>query len=140
MASNKKFTFGPQALTTTTTVNQLNPGTTAGGVLNGGNFTSGNYTNLQITLTHIRVVNKTNAAIFVALWKGATGANAAGTEAIWGGAATAGALNANTGVAVPANGTLDWNGALLLVPADFLVGGASAAGCTIEGEGEIGVL
>jgi hypothetical protein len=133
MASLKAFRFGPVALTTTTTTNILNPPTASGGV-NAGS--SGQY----IVLRHVRVVNKTNAAAFFALWLGATGANAAGTEAIAGGAASGGALTAGTGKSVAANGVDDWYGYLRLDTADFLVGGAgTATALTIEGEGEIGV-
>lgn len=133
MAANKTFRFGPIALTTTTTTNLLNPPTATGGV-NGG--ASAQY----IILRHVRIVNKTNAAAFAALWLGATGANTAGTEVIAGGAATAGALNANTGVSVAANSYIDWYGLLRLDSTDFLVGGTNTAtALTIEGEGEIGV-
>ena len=136
MAANKKFTFGPVALSTTTTTNILNPGTTTGGVAS----TGGVYANLLIIVRHIRVVNKTNAAAFFALWKGATGANTAGTEFVAGGAATAGALNANTGISVAANSFFDWYGEVPFFTADFLVGGAgTATALTIQGEGELGV-
>lgn len=139
MNASKPFRFGPTALSTTTTTNILNPGTTTGGVLNGSNFQSSTvYVNLRIVLTHVRVVNKTAGAVSCALWIGATGANAAGTEAIFGGAASAGALT--QGVSVPANSYIDWYGMLPLDIADFLVGGASAAtSLTIQGEGMIGV-
>lgn len=134
MAQNKVFRFGPVALTTTTTTNILNPGTTTGGVAS----TASPYGNLRITLFKVRVVNKTASSANVATWIGATGANAAGTEAIFGGAATAGALT--QGQAVGANSFIEWQGRLPLDVADFLVGGASAAtALTIEGEGEIGI-
>lgn len=133
MASNKTFRFGPVAVTTTTTTNILNPPTASGGV-NAGS--SAQY----IILRHVRVTNRTNAAVNIGLWLGATGANTAGTEVIFGGAASAGALTASTGVACPANSYLDWYGALRLDSTDFLVGGASSANAlVIEGEGEIGV-
>lgn len=135
MAANKLVRFGPVALTTTTTTNILNPGTTTGGV--GMPATS---TNLYLVIRHIRVVNKTNTAAFFALWLGATGANAAGTEVVAGGVATAGALNANTGVSVPANSFIDWYGILTMEIADFLVGGAgTATALTFEAEGELGI-
>jgi hypothetical protein len=133
---NKAVRFGPTALTTTTTTNILNPPT-----LTGGTGLAGTNSNTYLLITHIRVVNKTNGAAFFALWLGATGANTAGTEAIAGGAATAGALNANTGVSVAANGVFDWYGRLRVDVADFLVGGSNAGTTlTIEGEGEIGVV
>ena len=121
MASNKRFRFGPLALTTTLTTNILNPNGTSGGVNSGSS-------NLYIVLNHIRIVNKTTAAATFSLWLGATGANAAGTEVI------------GTGLAVAANSAFDWYGSLRLDAADFLVGGAgTATALTIVGEGEIGV-
>lgn len=121
MASNKRFRFGPVALSNTLTTNILNPPTASGGV---GAGSSGNY----IVLSHIRIVNKTGSAATFSLWLGATGANAAGTEVI------------GQGTSVAANSYFDWYGSLRLDTADFLVGGASAATTlTIQGEGEIGV-
>jgi hypothetical protein len=136
MAANKILRLGPVALTTTTTTNIWNPPT-----LTGGTGLAGTNTNTYLVIRHVRVVNKTNAAASLALWLGATGANTAGTEAIFGGAATAGALNAGTGISVPANSYVDWYGQLRLDVADFLVGGAgTATALTIEGEGELGVV
>lgn len=85
---------------------------------------------IQIILKHIRIVNKTVGAVTFSLWLGATGANAAGTEVI------------GQGLSIPANSAYDWfSPGLLMRPADFLVGGASAGtSLTIEGEGEIGVV
>lgn len=135
MANNKPVNFGPVALIATTTTNIFNPPT-----LTGGTGLHGTNANTFMLMRHLRVANKTNGAIFFALWKGATGANAAGTEHIASGVATAGALNANTGVSVPANSYFDWYGYQRYDVADFLVGGASALGLTIEGEGEIGIV
>ncbi len=121
MAANKRFRFGPVALSNTLTTNILNPPTATGGT-NAGS--SSNY----IVLSHIRVVNKTAGAVTCSFWLGATGANAAGTEVI------------GNGLSVAANSYVDWYGSLRLDAADFLVGGASAAtSLTIQGEGEIGV-
>jgi hypothetical protein len=121
MASNKRFRFGPVALSTTLTTNILNPATTTGGV-NAGS--SAQY----IVLSHIRIVNKTTSAASFSLWLGATGANAAGTEVI------------GTATPVAANSAFDWYGSLRLDAADFLVGGAgTATALTITGEGEVGV-
>lgn len=121
MAQNKRFRFGPIALTNTLTTNLLNPPTATGGT-NGGS--SAQY----IVLNHIRIVNKTSSAATFSLYLGATGANAAGTEVI------------GTGLSVAANSAYDWYGALRIDAADFLVGGASASTTlTIQGEGEIGV-
>jgi hypothetical protein len=118
---NKKFRFGPLALTTTLTTNILNPPTATGGV-NGGSSSQ------YITLNHIRIVNKTGSAATFSLWLGATGGNAAGTEVI------------GTSKSVPANDVFDYYGQLRLDAADFLVGGAgTTTALTITGEGEIGV-
>jgi hypothetical protein len=121
MASNKKFRFGPVALTTTLTTNLLNPAAASGGV-NAGS--SAQY----IVLNHVRITNKTNAAATFSTWLGATGANAAGTEVL------------GTARSVPANSEFDYYGALRLDAADFLVGGSgTATALTITGEGEVGV-
>lgn len=122
--TNKPFRFGPIALTTTTTTNLLNPGTTTGGV----NATAAPYDKTYLLLRHVRVVNKTAGAVTFSLWLGATGGNAAGTEVI------------GQGLSVAANSYVDWYGYLLLTTADFLVGGASAnTSLSIDGEGEIGI-
>ena len=121
MASNKLFRFGPIALTTTLTTNLLNPPTASGGV-NAGS--SAQY----ITLKHMRLVNKTAAAVNFSLWLGATGANVAGTEVV------------GQGLSIAANASYDWYGLMRLDAADFLVGGASAnTALSIMGEGELGV-
>lgn len=121
MASNKTFRFGPIALTSVLTTNLLNPPTAAGGVNAGA---SPQY----ITLKHLRITNKTNAAAAFSMWLGATGANAAGTEVI------------GQGQVIAANSSYDWYGLLRIDAADFLVGGASTANAlSISGEGEIGV-
>ena len=119
---NKRFRFGPVALSSTLTTNILNPPTATGGT---GAGSSSQY----IILTHIRIVNKTTSAATFSLWLGATGANAAGTEII------------GIGLSVPANSAYDWySPGLRIDAADFLVGGAgTATALTIEGEGEIGV-
>jgi hypothetical protein len=121
MASNKTFRFGPIALTNVLTTNLLNPPGAAAGVNAGA---SPQY----IVLKHLRITNKTAAAVSFSLWLGATGANAAGTEVI------------GQGKSVPANDSIDWYGILRLDAPDFLVGGAGAAAAlSITGEGEIGV-
>jgi len=121
MAANRRFRFGPLALTTTLTTNILNPPTATGG-------TNAGSSSQYIVLSHIRIVNKTTSAATFSLWLGATGANAAGTEVI------------GTATTVAANSAFDWYGSLRLDAADFLVGGAgTATALTITGEGEIGV-
>lgn len=121
MASNKTFRCGPVVLTATMTANLLNPPAASGGV-NAG--TSAQY----IIVKHIRVVNKTGAAVSFSMWLGATAGNVAGTEVI------------GQGQVVLANSSYDWYGALRLDAADFLVGGASAAtSLSFTAEGEIGV-
>lgn len=121
MAQNKRFRFGPLALTNTTTTNILNPPTATGG-------TNGGSSPMYIVLSHIRIVNKTAGAVTFSLWLGGTGGNVAGTEVI------------GTALSVAANSAFDWYGSLRLDSTDFLVGGASAnTSLTIQGEGEIGV-
>lgn len=118
---NKKFRFGPVALTTTYTTNLLNPATASGGV-NGGSSPQ------YILLSHLRIINKLTSAATFRLYLGATGANAAGTEVV------------GTDVSVPANSFFDWYGALRLDSTDFLVGGSGTTlALVIQGEGEIGV-
>jgi hypothetical protein len=121
MASNKTFRFGPVALSAALTTNLLNPPAAAGGVNAGA---SPQY----IVLKHLRIVNRTGAAVPFWMWLGASGANAAGTEVI------------AQGQVVAANSAYDWYGLLRLDAADFLVGGAGTANAlSISGEGEIGV-
>lgn len=118
---NKRFRFGPVALTTTLTTNILNPAGATGGV-NAGS--SGQY----IILRHIRIVNKTAGAVTFSLYIGATGANTAGTEFM------------GLGRSIAANSFEDYYGELRLDTADFLVGGAgTTTALTITGEGEVGV-
>jgi len=121
---NKRFNFGPVALTTTLTTNILNPGTGAQATPPVGFTAADNY----IMLYHLRVVNKTGSAATVSLWKGATGGNVAGKEVVW------------QGTSVPANSYVDWYGSMRFDAADFLVGGAgTTTALSIQGEGEIGV-
>jgi len=81
-----------------------------------------------IILTHIRITNKTGAAVNASTWIGATGANAAGTEFAF------------TATPVAANSYVEWFGRVRLESTDFLVGGASAGtSLTFEAEGEIGL-
>lgn len=123
MAANKIFRFGPLALTNTYTTNILNPGTTTGGV----NASAAPYDKTRIVIRHIRIVNKTNAAVTFRLFIGATGANVAGTEVAY-------------DKSVAANSDEAIYGAWPLDTTDFLVGGAAAsASLTIEGWGEIGI-
>ncbi len=121
---NKKFRFGPVALTTTLTTNLLNPPTASGG-------TNAGSSSQYILLNHLRIVNKhASIAATASLWLGATGANTAGTEFAF------------QGTPVAVGGSVDWYGAggMRLDAADFLVGGSNTAtALTIEGEGEIGV-
>jgi len=125
MAQNKRFNFGPVAMSATLTTNILNPAITslAGPV----GFTA---TQPYLLINHIRITNKTAGAVTFSLWKGATGGNAAGTEII------------GTAVSVAANSYMDYyTPGLRLDAADFLVGGASAGtSLTISGTGEIGFI
>jgi len=120
MANNKRFRFGPVALTNSA-ANVLNPPAASGGV-NAGS--SAQY----IVLEHIEIVNKSGSAATFSFYLGATGASAAGTEVI------------GTAISVPANSSYHWYGSLRVDSTDFLVGLASAnTALTVHGEGEIGV-
>lgn len=110
LSGQLKRTFGPLALTSTTTTNVYN------------NTSALIYDSLR----QIIVANKTSSAATFSLWLGATGANAAGTEL----------FNA---VSVPANTTsfFYFQPGLKMTSTDFLVGGASAnTTLTITGMGE----
>ena len=132
MASNKVARFGPVALTTVTTTNLFNPPTLTGGT--NPPLTS---TNAYFILRHLRIVNGTAGSIQVATWLGTTGINTVGTAFAFGGVASGGTLT--QGVIIPQQSYVDWYGSARIDAADFLVGGASAAGCTITGDGEIGI-
>jgi len=107
MADKVVRTFGPLALTNTYTTNVYN--NTSALIFD--------------VLTHIHVVNKTNAAASFRLYLGATGSNTAGTELFY-------------DQSVAAFSTFDWYGRLKLTSTDFLVGGASASTTlTIQAEG-----
>lgn len=98
----------PTAMSATLTTNVYNPSA-----------------NTKAILRQIHVVNKTAGAVTFSLWVGGTGANAAGTEL----------FNAQS---VGANSVYDWYGALSMVAADFLVGGAAAGtSLTITVMGEL---
>lgn len=82
-----------------------------------------------LNIKHIRLNNKTGAAITVTLYKGATGASAAGTEFAF------------AAVSVPANQSLDYNSpGTPFYSTDFLTGVATATGVTMNVEAEIGFL
>jgi hypothetical protein len=122
MAQNKIVRFGPVALGASA-ANVLNPPT-----ITGGTGVAGTNTATYLIVRHLRIVNKTAAAVPFSLWIGATGGSASGTEFM------------GTGQSVTANGFVDWYGMVRLDSADFLTGLAgSASALTIEGEGEVGI-
>jgi hypothetical protein len=91
--------------------------------------TNGGSGNLVITITHIRLINKTSGSGTVTLYKGATGANTAGTELC-------------LAKVVPANDFVDlyFPNPIVFTTADFLVGGANAVTTiTLMAFGEIGL-
>lgn len=122
MAANKTLRFGPVALGAAA-ANIINPPT-----LIGGAGLAGTNTNTYIILRHIRLVNKSNAAVTASLFIGGSGGSTAGTEFGF------------SGQSIPANSYVDWYGLVRIDVADFLTGLASSAGTiTFEAEGEIGV-
>jgi len=134
MASNTTFSFGPVLLTTTTTTNILNPGTTTGGV----NCTGSPYDKLYLILKYLRVMNQTLSPVSFALWLGSTGTNSTSACFAFPGIASGAALT--NGVSVPATNFVDWYGIRRVSQADFLVGGAgTATALVIIGGGEIGI-
>ena len=122
MASNKIIRFGPAAVANSAT-NILNPAVTS---MSGPvGLTIGQP---YLVIRHIRIVNKTNAAVTFSGYIGATGGSAAGTEFI------------GTLLSIPAYSAYDWYGMVRLDSADFFSGLASAAtSLTIQGEGEVGI-
>lgn len=117
---NKAFRFGPVAVASSVG-NLLNPATATGG-------TNAGASPQYIILKHIRILNKTGAAVTFSGYIGATGASAAGTEFL------------GTGKVVPANDYIDWYGAVRLESTDFFTGVASVTtSLVISGEGEVGV-
>ena len=123
MASNKTVRFGPVAVAATVG-NIINPPTLAGGTgLAGANAAT------YVILRHIRIVNKSAAAVTFSGYIGLTGGSAAGTEFL------------GTGLSIAGNTPYDWHGLVRLDTADFFSGLASAAtSLTIQGEGEIGIV
>ncbi len=136
MAQNKLVRFGPVALTTTTTTNVLNPGTTTGGT--GMPATSGN---TYFVLKKIAIGNKTASAAQAALWISTTGDNGAGKELPeFAGVASGGALTRGRSIAAQSVVEVFFASGLTLDVADFLVGGSdTATALTFTAEGEIGI-
>lgn len=125
MASNKTVRIGPVALGTSAG-NIANPPT-----LTGGTGLAGTNVNTYLILKHLRIVNKSGAAVPASLFIGLTGGNAAGTEF---------AFSASS-IPAGSNNWVDWYGLVRLDAADFLTGLAGAAGAlTVEGEAEIGIV
>lgn len=118
---NQSLRVGPVAL-----------GASAANILNGAVTSLSGPVNVTlsqpvITLSHIRLVNKTSGAVTATLYIGATGGSAAGTEFM---------VN---GTSIPANSYVDWYGRLRLQSADFLTGLAGAGtSITFQAEGEVG--
>lgn len=80
-----------------------------------------------LNIKHIRLNNRTNAAITVTLYKGASGASAANTEFGF------------AGVSIPANQSVDYfSPGTPFYSTDFLTGIASAVGVTMNVEAEVG--
>jgi hypothetical protein len=135
MASNKIMRSGPTLLTTTTTTNLLNPGTTTGGT---GIANLNTY--VIISVVRLGCILTTGSAACAA-WIGTTGVNTTATA--WAGMpgqASAGALTAGSGLVLAAQQSIYIPCYLVLETADFFVGGAgTTTAITIDFEYEIGL-
>jgi hypothetical protein len=134
---NRAARFGPAAITSTGAVllNSLltsNAGPTgfSSPQAAASSATLAGILAVYIILTHIRIVNTTVAAITASLFINGTSVAASAS-------ANAFAFNAYS---IAANSYVDWYGRVRLDPSDWLVGYASAANLTWQGEGEIGLL
>jgi len=138
MAANKVVIFPPITLTTATNRNLFGPPTVVASIaLSVPPTSTGGY----IIIRHIRVVNTTAGALSFILFNGASGVQTAGKEIIAGGVATANAYTSG-GISVAANSFFEWFGMIRLDSAatdQYIVGGASAVGLTIQAEGEMGI-
>lgn len=118
---NRRLRVGPVALIGTLATNILNCAISslAGPV----GFTP---TQPYILLTHLRAVNTTSGPLAISLFIGASATAAAGSEFAW------------SAYVIPANDYREWFGEVLLKSTDFLCGGSTTTGLTLEAEGEIG--
>lgn len=121
MAANKLTSFGPVAIIAGTGTNYISPA--ASGASAVGYTATADY----VILRHLRIVNKSGAAVPVSLFIGATSGSAAGTEFAY------------SATPVPATGSVDWYGAQRMDATQFLSGFAgTVTTLVLSGEGEIG--
>jgi hypothetical protein len=124
MAANKILKFGPVALTGTLATTVISPKITT--LTGGAGFTQ---TQPYVIIRHIRIVNTTAGALAVSLFVGAAATAAAGTEFAF------------SAYSVSANSYVEWYGAQRLDGnVDFLCGGSTTTGLTLNAEGEIGIV
>jgi hypothetical protein len=122
VASNKLSSFGPVAIIAGTGTNYISPAASGASAI--GYTATASY----IVLKHMRIVNKSGAAVPVSLFIGATSGSAAGTEF---------AFSASP---VPATGSVDWYGSQRLDATQFLSGFAgTVTTLVLSAEGEIGL-
>ena len=124
--ADKPFKFGPTGLANGTYVtNLLNPPAQAAAGIPAADMPA---TNIGLLVRHISIVNTTAGALTFRLCLGATGASTAATSVVgW-------------DRSVAAGSSYEWYGQMKLLPTDFLVGGGSVTGLTIEGEGTMFVV
>lgn len=129
MTQMKTFRCGPVALAAGTYVTDiLYPGTIGGTRAAVGWTPTGD---VVVYVKQVRIVNTTAGPLSYRLHKTTTGGAYAAANAVFG-----------SDEIVPANSTLVKSGNLRLdgsVAGDYLVGGGSATGLTIELEGEVGI-
>ena len=123
MAANKQVRLGPVAVAATVG-NLFNPPAVSGGV-----GVAGTNTATYLLIKHLRIINKSAAAVSFTGYIGLTGGSAAGTEVLGG------------AISVPANGAVDFYPAgLRLDTVDFFTGIAgTVTTLVIEGSGELGI-
>lgn len=116
---SKLLNISPIALTATAGANILNCAITS---LSGP--VGMTWTQPYIRVTKLSLINTTNAAVAVQLFKGATGAHAAGTEVF------------GSALSVPANSTYNDFGDFRLDSGDFLTGSGLGVTLRIEAEAD----
>lgn len=125
MAQNRPLVSYPVGINTSVTNIFAPPALQSSTGVNAGAKT---YYTTYALIKHIRVVNRSSSEVKLSMWLGESGASAAETEVV------------GSQLAIAANDYLDWYGAMMVDPAQFLTAQASASSAlTVLLEGEIGI-